>query len=140
MRFIVLVKATKDSEAGVMPTAAELSEMGAYNQQLIDAGVMLDGAGLQPTSKGARVCWDDSGKRTTVDGPFTETKELVAGYWLWECKSMAEAVEWANRCPRPHRSACHIEVRPMFDLADFPEVPDDVRKQAETAAAKQAKQ
>ncbi len=133
MRFMVFVKASAESEAGVMPTAQELEAMGSFNQQLIDAGVLLDANGLKPTSTGARV--DFSGaKRTVVDGPFTETKELVAGYWIWQCKSLAEAIEWVKRCPNPHRGDSQIEIRQIFELSDFPEVPASVKKQEQSFA------
>src|SRR5262249_37187862 len=118
-RFIVFVKATKKSEAGALPDEKMLSEMGKFNQQLIDAGVMLEGNGLQPSSKGARVEFSGS-KRTVIDGPFTEAKELVAGYWVWQCKSLAEAIEWARRCPNPHEEGGVLEIRQIFELSDFP--------------------
>ncbi|HET9987634.1 MAG TPA: YciI family protein [Kofleriaceae bacterium] len=128
MRFMVLVKATKQSETGAPPSAEMLSQMGKFNQQLIDAGILLDANGLQPTSKAARVKLS-SGKRTVVDGPFAEAKELVAGYWIWQCKSLAEAVEWVKRCPDPMPGEdSEIEIRPIIDLADLPDVPEDVRK------------
>jgi hypothetical protein len=100
MRFMVMVKATKESEAGVMPSQKLLADMGKYNEELVKAGVMLAGEGLQPSSKGARVRFSGN-KRTVIDGPFTETKELVAGFWLWQVKSLAEAIEWVKRCPNP---------------------------------------
>jgi len=128
MRFMVFVKATKKSEAGVPPSPELMSEMGKFNQQLIDAGVMLDGNGLQPSSKAARVQFAN-GKRTVVDGPFAEAKELVAGYWIWQCKNLAEAIEWVKRCPDPMPGEeSEIEIRQMFELTDFPDVPEDVRK------------
>jgi len=128
MRFMVFVKATKKSEAGVPPSPELMSEMGKFNQQLIDAGVMLDGNGLQPSSKAARVQFAN-GKRTVVDGPFAEAKELVAGYWIWQCKNLAEAIEWVKRCPDPiPGEESEIEIRQMFELTDFPDVPEDVRK------------
>jgi hypothetical protein len=128
MRFMVFVKATKLSETGVPPSAKMLSEMGKFNQQLIDAGVMLDANGLQPSSKAARVQLS-GGQRTVIDGPFAEAKELVAGYWIWQCKSLAEAVEWVKRCPDPMPGEdSEIEIRPIYELSDFPDVPDDVRK------------
>ncbi len=120
MRFIVFVKATKDSEAGVMPSEELLDAMGKFNEEMVKAGVMLDGNGLQPSSKGARVRFSGD-KRTVIDGPFTETKELVAGYWLLQCKSLAEAVEWIKRCPNPHMVDSEIEIRPLFELEDFGE-------------------
>jgi hypothetical protein len=118
MRFIVLVKATKDSEAGVMPSEELLMAMGKFNEELVKAGVMLDGNGLQPSSKGARVRFAGD-KRSVVDGPFTETKELVAGYWIIQAKNLAEAVEWMKRCPNPHCEDSEIEIRQLFELDDF---------------------
>src|SRR3954462_11438106 len=111
MRFIVMVKATKESEAGVMPSEQLLTEMGKFNEELVKAGVMLAGEGLHPSSKGARVRFSGD-KRTVTDGPFTETKELVAGYWLWQVKSMDEAIEWVKRCPNPMDEDSEIEIRP----------------------------
>jgi len=132
MRFMVLLKATKQSEAGVPPPPELMSEMGKFNQQLIDAGVMLDGNGLQPSSKAARVQFGN-GKRTVVDGPFAEAKELVAGYWIWQCKNLAEAIEWVKRCPDPMPGEeTEIEIRQIFELSDFPDVPEDVRKMEES--------
>ncbi|WP_439495849.1 YciI family protein [Bosea sp. (in: a-proteobacteria)] len=121
MRFMVMVKATKDSEAGVMPTQELLDAMMAYNEELVKAGIMKGGDGLQPSSKGVRVQFDGA-KRAVVDGPFAETKELVAGYWLWECKSLDEAIAWVKRCPNPMPGPSEIEIRPFYDLADFGEV------------------
>ena len=120
MRFMVIVKATADSEAGTLPSSEELEAMGKYNEELVKAGVMLDGAGLQASSKGARVRFSGS-DRTVIDGPFAETKELIAGYWLWQCKDLAEATEWVKRCPNPMRTESEIEIRPLFELEDFPE-------------------
>ncbi len=118
MRFMVLVKATKDSEQGVMPTEQLFTAMGKYNEELAKAGIMLAGEGLQPSSKGARVRF--SGKnRTVIDGPFAETKELVAGFWLWQCKSMDEAIEWVKRCPNPMPGESEIEIRQVFENEDF---------------------
>jgi hypothetical protein len=118
MRVMVMVKATADSEAGVMPSTELLAEMGRYNQELVKAGVMLTGDGLQPSAKGARVRF--SGKsRTVVDGPFAETKELIAGYWLWQVKSMDEAIEWVRRCPNPMPTDSEIEIRPVFEAEDL---------------------
>jgi hypothetical protein len=134
MRFMVFVKATKESESGALPKREMLSEMGKFNQQLIDAGILLDANGLQPTSKGARVTFNGS-KRTVVDGPFTEAKELVAGYWIWQCKSLAEAIEWVKRCPNPHDGGGEIEIRQIFELTDFPEVPEEVKKMEQHFAA-----
>ena len=118
MRFMVIVKATKESEAGVMPSEKLLAEMGAYNEELVKAGVMLAGEGLHPSSKGKRVRF--SGKERTVsDGPFAETKELVAGFWLMQARSMDEVVEWVRRCPNPHEGESEIEIRQIFELEDF---------------------
>jgi len=118
MRFMVMVKATKESEAGEMPSAELLADMGKYNEELIKAGVMLAGDGLQASSKGARVLF--SGKRrTVVDGPFAESKELVAGFWIFQVKSKEEAIEWVKRCPNPMRSDSEIEIRQLFEAGDF---------------------
>ena len=118
MRVMVLVKATKDSEAGVMPSEALLSAMGKCNEELAKAGIMLAGEGLKPSSAGARVRFSGS-KRAVIDGPFAETKELVAGFWIWQVKSMAEAIEWLKRCPNPHPGECEVEIRPVFEASDF---------------------
>ena len=118
MRFMILVKATKDSEAGVMPSERLLTEMGQFNEELVKAGVMLAGEGLHPTSKGARVRFS-GGQRTVIDGPFAETKELIAGYWLWQCKSKEEAIDWARRCPNPMAGESEIEIRQVFEAEDF---------------------
>jgi hypothetical protein len=118
MRFLVMVKATKDSEAGVMPDTKLLADMGKFNEELVKAGIMLAGEGLHPSSKGKRVRFDGE-KRTVIDGPFAETKELVAGFWIWQVKSLEEAVEWVKRCPNPHLSEGEIEIRPLFETADF---------------------
>jgi hypothetical protein len=118
MRVMVIVKATEDSEAGVMPEEALLAAMGNYNEELVKAGVMLAGEGLHPSSKGARVKFSGE-KRTVTDGPFTETKELIAGFWLWQVKSMDEAVEWVKRCPNPMPGESEIEIRPVFEAEDF---------------------
>ena len=118
MKVMVLVKATKDSEAGVLPTPALLAEMGKFNEELVKAGVMLAGEGLRPTAQGKRVQF--SGRsRTVIDGPFSETKELVAGFWLWQVRSIEEAVEWVKRCPNPMPGDSDIEIRPLYELADF---------------------
>lgn len=120
MKVMVIVKASKDSEAGVMPSEQLLTEMGKFNEQLVQAGVMLAGEGLHPSSKGARVRF--SGKsRTVIDGPFTETKELIAGFWIWKVKSMQEAIEWLKRCPNPHEEEGDVEIRPIFEAEDFGE-------------------
>ena len=118
MRFMVLVKATKDSEAGVMPSEEMLMAMGKFNEEMVKAGVMLDGNGLQSSSKGARIRFSGA-KRTVIDGPFAETKELVAGYWIIQVKSKAEAIEWMKRCPNPHNEDGYIEIRQLFELDDF---------------------
>jgi hypothetical protein len=120
MRVMVLVKATKDSEAGMLPTTELLEAMGKYNEELVKAGIMLAGEGLKPSSEGKRVAFDGPG-RTVIDGPFAETRELVAGFWLWEVRDMAEAVEWAKRCPNPMPGPSEIEIRPLFEAADFGE-------------------
>ena len=127
MRFMILVKATPESETGAPPSAEMLSQMGKFNQQLIDAGVMLDGNGLLASKKGARVRFSGT-KRSVIDGPFSEAKELVAGYWIWQCKSLEEAVEWVKRCPNPMNSESDIEIRQVAEMSDFPEVPEEVRK------------
>ncbi|NDL57470.1 YciI family protein [Phytoactinopolyspora mesophila] len=118
MRVMVFVKASPDSEAGVMPGEEELAAMMKYNEELVKAGVMLAGDGLHPSSKGARVHFSGD-SRTVVDGPFTETKELVAGYWLWQVSSMDEAIEWLRRCPNPHGKEGIVEIRPVFEPEDF---------------------
>ena len=141
MRFMVIVKATKDSEAGVLPTEKLLAEMGKYNEELVKAGVMLAGEGLQPSSEGARVRFSGN-KRTVVDGPFAETKELIAGFWLWRVKSLAEAIDWVKRCPNPFEGDSEIEIRQVFEAEDFgaeftPELREQeerVRSQAEKLA------
>jgi hypothetical protein len=115
---MVLVKATKDSEAGVMPSTELLEAMGKYNEELVNAGIMLAGDGLKPSAQGKRVAFDGT-RRTVVDGPFAETRELVAGFWLWEVRDMAEAVEWVKRCPNPMPGSSEIEIRPIFEAADF---------------------
>jgi hypothetical protein len=118
MRFMVIVKATKDSEAGIMPNQKLLAEMGKFNEELVKAGVMLAGEGLHPSSKGKRVKFSGA-KRTVVDGPFTETKELIAGFWLWQVRSWEEAIEWVKRCPNPHEGESEIEIRQVFEAEDF---------------------
>ena len=145
MRVMVLVKASEDSESGVMPTTEQLTEMGQFNEELVKAGVMLDGDGLRPSSKGKRVRFGGKGSSATVvDGPFAETKELVAGYWIWQCKSMEEALEWLKRCPNPHEEECEVEIRKVFEAEDFgaeftPELREQeekLRQQVETQAKK----
>src|SRR5450755_2768311 len=118
MRFMVIVKANKDTEAGVMPSESLLTAMGNYNEELVKSGVMLAGEGLHPSSKGARVKFSGP-KRAVVDGPFTETKDLIAGYWLWQCASLAEAIEWVKRCPNPTGDESEIEIRQIFEAEDF---------------------
>jgi hypothetical protein len=119
MRFMVIVKATKDSEAGVMPAEQLLTEMGNFNEELVRAGVMKAGDGLHPSSKGARVRFSGN-QRIVIDGPFAETKELIAGYWIWECKSLSEAIDWVKRCPNPHPGADNeVEIRQIFSPEDF---------------------
>ena len=138
MRVMVIVKASPDSEAGVMPSAELLTEMGRFNEELAKAGVMLSGDGLKPSSKGVRVRY--SGKSRTVrEGPFTETKELIAGFWLWQVRSMDEAIEWARRCPNPHPQDCEIEIRPVFEPDDFGEAfTPELRAQEERAFGRAA--
>jgi hypothetical protein len=118
MRFMVMVKATRDSEAGVMPTQDELAAMGAFNAELARAGVLEAGEGLHPSSRGARVAFSGRDRRV-IDGPFAETKELVAGFWIWKCASLQEAIEWVKRCPNPMRTDSEIEIRPIFSAEDF---------------------
>jgi hypothetical protein len=119
MRVMVMVKASRDSEAGVMPSPELLQQMGKFNEELIKAGVMLDGAGLKASSQGVRVRIAGS-KRTVIDGPFTESKELIAGYWLWQVRTLEEAIEWVKRCPNPHPGLdSEIEIRPLFEPSDF---------------------
>ncbi len=120
MRVMVMVKATADSEVGAMPTTELAEAMGRYNEELIKAGIMLSGEGLRPSSQGKRIAFDGA-SRTVIDGPFTETRELVAGYWLWEVRDMDEAVEWVKRCPNPMPGPSEIEIRPVVDMADFAE-------------------
>ena len=140
MRVMVIVKATKDSEAGAMPDERLMADMGKFNEELVKAGVMLEGEGLHPSSKGARVRFSADGKRTVIDGPFAETKELIAGYWLWQVKSMEEAIEWVRRCPDPHREECEIEIRPVFEAEDFGEaLTPELREQEERLRAETAK-
>jgi len=118
MRVMVLVKATEDSEAGVMPSTELLQAMGAFNQDLVEAGIMLAGDGLKPSSQGKRVAFDGD-NRTVSDGPFSATSELVAGYWLWQVKDMDEAVEWVTRCPNPMLGPSDVEIRPLYEPTDF---------------------
>lgn len=119
MRVMVIVKATKNSEAGLMPSEKLLADMGRYNEELVKAGIMLAGDGLHPSKKGKRIQFK-GGKRVVVDGPFAETKELIAGFWMWQVRSMEEAIEWARRCPDPMPGEeCELEIRPVFEAADF---------------------
>jgi len=134
MRFIVMVKATKDSEAGVMPTEKMFAEMGKFNEELVKAGIMLAGEGLQPSSKGARVRFSGT-KRTVIDGPFAETKELVAGFWLWKVKSIEDAVDWLKRAP--FDGGTEVEIRPILEAEDFGrELTPEVRAQEERLRAR----
>jgi hypothetical protein len=136
MRFMVIVKANKDSEAGVMPSEELLTEMGKFNEELSKAGVLLAGEGLHPSSKGARVKFSGA-NRTVIDGPFAETKELVAGFWLWQVKSKEEAIEWAKRCPNPTGEDGELEIRQVFEAEDFgEEFTPELREQEERLRAK----
>jgi hypothetical protein len=129
MRFMIVVKADKNSEAGILPDQKLLTEMGKYNEELAKAGVLLAGEGLHPSSKGARVKFSGS-TRTVIDGPFAETKELIAGFWLWQVKSKEEAIAWVKRCPLPHDSETEIEIRQVFEAEDFgPEFTPELREQ-----------
>jgi hypothetical protein len=140
MRVMVIIKANKDSEAGVMPSEQLLTEMGNFNEQLVKAGIMLAGEGLHPSSKGARVRFSGS-KRTVVDGPFVESKELIAGFWLWQVKSMDEALEWVKRCPNPTGQDSEIEVRQVFETEDFgAEFTPELREQEKRVWAQAAAQ
>ena len=131
MRVMVMVKATQASEAGVMPSEALLAAMGRYNEELVKAGVMLAGEGLHPSRKGVRMRFDGAA-RTVTEGPFTETKELLAGFWLWQVRSMDEAVEWLRRCPNPHDEPCELEIRPVFEADDLGEAfTPELREQEE---------
>ena len=127
MRFMILVKASKDSEAGVLPDEKLLTEMGAFNEELAKAGVMLAGEGLQASSKGARVKFG-KGMTTVIDGPFAETKELIAGFWLWQVKSKEEAIEWVKRCPNPMPGDSEIEIRQVIEMADWGELTPELQK------------
>ena len=142
MRFMILVKATKASEAGVLPEEKLLAEMGKFNEELVKAGVMLAGEGLQPSSKGARVKFSGT-KRTVIDGPFPETKELVAGYWIWKVKSKEEAIEWVKRCPNPFPPdiESEVEIRQVFESEDFgAEFTPELREQEDRLRAQIAQQ
>jgi hypothetical protein len=143
MKVMVLVKATKDSEAGVMPSTEMLTAMGQYNEELVKAGIMLAGEGLHPSAQGARVRFSGT-KRTVMDGPFAETKELIAGFWMWQVKSMEEAIEWVKRCPNPMLTDSEIEIRRVFEAEDFgaeltPELREKEERLAAELAAKNAK-
>jgi len=141
MRCMVMVKADRDTEAGVMPTEKLIADMGRFNEELVKAGIMEAGEGLHPSSKGARVRFDRD-RRTVVDGPFAETKELVAGFWIWKVKSLAEAIEWVKRCPNPTGDTSEIEIRPILEADDFGEAftpelrAQEERLRAEVAARK----
>jgi len=140
MRVMVLIKATKNTEAGVMPDEKLLTEMGSFNEELVKAGLLIGMEGLHPSSKGKRVKCSGP-KRTVIDGPFAETKELIAGYWLWRVKSMEEAIEWVKRCPNPTGADCEIEIRQVFELDDFgPELTPELRAQEERLLAQVSKQ
>jgi hypothetical protein len=138
MRVMVIVKASKESEAGVMPSQKLLADMGKFNEELVKAGILLAADGLKPSSKGKRVRFSGN----VIDGPFTETKELIAGYWLWQVRSMEEAVEWLKRCPNPHEGECEVEIRQVFEAEDFspaltPELKqDEQRLRTESGARK----
>jgi len=139
MRFMVIVKATRESEDGILPDERMLAAMGKYNEELVKAGIMLAGEGLQSSSKGARVRFSGD-KRTVIDGPFSETKELIAGFWLWQCRSKEEAIEWVKRCPNPMRGESEIEIRQVFEAEDFgaeftPELREQERRIGEQMAA-----
>jgi hypothetical protein len=132
MRVMAIVKATKDSAAGVMPSEEMLTEMGKFNEELVKAGVLLAGEGLHPTSKGARVSFGGEGERSVIDGPFAETKELIAGFWLLQVRSFEEAVEWIKRCPNPNDEPGEIEIRQVFEADDFgDELTPELREQEE---------
>ena len=138
MRFMVIIKADKNTEAGVMPSEKLLAEMGKYNEELAKAGVLLAGEGLQPSSKGARVRFSGD-KRIVIDGPFTETKELIAGFWLFQVKSKEEAIEWVKRCPNPLEGECEIEIRQIFEADDFgAEFTPELRQQEDRIRAQAA--
>jgi hypothetical protein len=143
MRFLVIVKASKDSEAGALPKQQLLEQMGKFNEELVKAGVLLAAEGLHPSSKGKRVRFSGT-NRTVIDGPFAETKELVAGFWLWQVRSLEEAIEWVKRCPNPHEGESEIEIRPVFEAEDFgaemtPELIEQGQRLRAEAAARQQK-
>jgi hypothetical protein len=138
MRVMVIVKASKDSEAGIMPKQQLLADMGKFNEELVKAGVLLAADGLQASSKGKRVRFSGA-KRTVIDGPFAETKELIAGYWMWQVRSMEEAVEWVKRCPSPHEGDTEVEIRQVFEMEDFgAELPPELKKREEQMRTKVA--
>jgi hypothetical protein len=140
MKFVVMVKANNDSEAGIMPSTELLAAMGNYNEELVNAGVMLAGEGLHPSSKGARVRFSGD-TRTVVDGPFAETKELIAGFWIWQVGSLDEAIEWAKRCPNPTGEESELEIRQVFEADDFGEAfTPELREQEERLRAQAAQQ
>jgi hypothetical protein len=140
MKFMVIVKASRETEAGVLPTEQQLAEMGKFNEQLVKAGIMLAGEGLQASSKGARVKFAGT-KRTVVDGPFAETKELIAGFWIWQTQSLAEAIDWAKRCPNPTGEESELEIRQIFEAADFGDaLTPELRERAERLRAQQQQQ
>lgn len=135
MRFMIIVKATPSSEAGVMPDEKLMADMGKYNEELVKAGIMLAGEGLHPSSKGVRVVFDGD-QRRVIDGPFAETKELIAGFWLWKCNSLEEAIEWVKKCPNPMPETSEIEIRQVFEAEDFgPEFTPELRAQEERLRA-----
>ena len=135
MRFMIMIKANQDTEAGVLPSQQLLADMGRFNEELVKAGVMLAGDGLQPSAKGARVRFAGR-ERKVIDGPFAETKELIAGFWLWQCRSLAEAVEWVKRCPNPTGEEAEIEIRQVFEAEDFgAEFTPELREQEERQRA-----
>jgi hypothetical protein len=136
MRFMVLVKSDKNSEAGVLPSTELLAQMGKFNEQLVNAGVMLAGEGLQPSSKGARIRFSGE-QRTVIDGPFAEAKELVAGFWIWQVKSKEEAIEWAKRCPNPTGGEAEIEIRQVFEAEDFGDALTPELREQEARVARQ---
>jgi hypothetical protein len=135
MQVMVMVKANDDTEAGVMPTTEELAAMGAFNEELVKAGIMLDGQGLHPSSKGKRIQFSGD-QRSVVDGPFAETKELIAGYWIWQVRDLDEAIEWAKRCPNPTGAVSVLELRPVFEPEDFgEELTPELRERGERLRA-----
>lgn len=138
MRFMVIVKASKETEAGVMPTTQEFEAMGKFNEELVQAGIMLAGDGLRDSSHGARIYFKGD-QRTVVDGPFAETKELIAGFWIWKCKDLAEAIEWARKCPNPTGDESQLEIRQFFEMEDFGEaLTPEMREQEQSQLARTA--